>query len=97
MKTIALDLVKGQNLKELSTQVESNHIRIGKDTLQLILYSPYNADEVWQSGFLYLLTTYFVEEKNKSAQKAKSDALCLDKEKKTYYEIMFRDWGVSEQ
>ena len=96
MKTIALDLVKGQNLKELSTQVESNHIRIGKDTLQLILYSPYNADEVWQSGFLYLLVTYFVEEKNKSAQKTKADALCLDKEKKTYYEIIFRDWAVSE-
>ncbi|MDQ3847288.1 MAG: hypothetical protein M3342_25215 [Bacteroidota bacterium] len=96
MKTIALDLVKGQNLKELSAQVENNNIKIGKDALQLILYSPYDGDEVWQSGFLYLLATYFVEEKNKCSQKTKADALCLHNEKKTYYEIIFRDWAVNE-
>ncbi len=96
MKTVTLDLVRGQRLKELSSQIENNHINIGKDALQLILYGPYDADEVWQSSFLYLLATYFVEEKNKSAHKTKADVLCLDKEKKTYYEVVFRDWDVSK-
>ncbi len=96
MKTVSLDLTQGQSLKELSNQIESNHIKIGKDDLQFIVYSSYKGDEVWQSGFLYLLITYFVEAKNKAAQKIKADALCLDEEKKTYYEIIFRGWAVNE-
>ncbi|MBD0351674.1 MAG: hypothetical protein ICV65_11030, partial [Flavisolibacter sp.] len=27
---------------------------------------------------------------------AKADALCLDKEKKIYYEIIFKNWAVNE-